>query len=52
MATATPTAARRVPDVLAFMVMAFLIWGLRPQTPYTLSRGAPTIPAPFAWLSR
>jgi hypothetical protein len=24
------------------------LWGLRPQTPYTLSRGGPSLPAPFA----
>jgi len=29
-----------------------LIWGLRPQTPYTLARGGPAIPAPVAWLTR
>ena len=31
---------------------AFLIWGLRPQAPYTLARGGPTIPTPLAWLTR
>src|SRR4029079_1638512 len=30
----------------------FLIRGLRPRTPYTLTRGDPTIPAAFAWLAR
>ena len=29
-----------------------LIRGLRPRTPYTLTRGGPSLPAPFAWLTR
>jgi hypothetical protein len=29
-----------------------LIRGLPPRPPYTLTRGDPFLPAPFAWLTR
>src|SRR5213079_2150279 len=47
-----PRAVRVARSRLSRASHCVLIWRLRPQTPCTLTRGAPCLPAPFAWRAR